>query len=79
MLVRSRPATTPKATASCTRATKSLDPNDPSDNAFLLVINVVFGCDVLFREKKLLFSPFFPSIALFRVPPPTDLTSLSSP
>ena len=70
MSVRSGAATTPKATASRTRATKSLDPNDPSDNAFLLVINVVFGCDVLFREKK---TPFFPLFSLhrsFSCPPP---------
>jgi hypothetical protein len=79
MSVRSKAATTPKADARRHRAMKSLDPNDPSDNAFILVIDVVFGCDVLFREKKLLFSPFFPSIALFRVPLNTDLTSSSSP
>jgi hypothetical protein len=48
MLVRSKATTTPKAAARRPGAMKSLDPNDPSDNAFLLVIDVVFGCDVLF-------------------------------
>jgi hypothetical protein len=63
MSVRSRAATTPKAAASRPGATKSLDPNNPSDNAFLLVIDVVFGCDVLFCEKK---TPFFPLFSLHR-------------
>ena len=79
MSVRSKAATTLKADARRPRAMKSLDPNDPSDNAFLLVIDVVFGCDVLFHEKKTPFFPFFPLIALFRVPLTTNLTSSSFP
>jgi len=44
---------------------KDLDPDDPDDNAFVLVID----CDVLFFEKNFFFCPFFPSIALFLRPP----------
>jgi hypothetical protein len=69
MSVRSKAATTPKADARRPRAMKSLDPNDPSDNAFLLVIDVVFGCDVLFHEKKLLFPPLFSPYRSFSCSP----------
>ena len=78
MSVRSKAATTPKADARRPRAMKSLDPNDPSDNAFILVIDVVFGCDVLFQEKNSFFPPFFlPS--LFFVFPSTPISHPRAP
>ena len=60
----------PKALVRRPNGVKDLDPDDPDDNAFVLVIEFVFYCDVLFFQKKTpFFSPFFPSIALFCVPP----------
>ena len=79
MSVRSKVTTTPKAAARRPGAMKSLDPNDPSDNAFLLVIDVVFGCDVLFHEKKTpFFPPFFP-LSLFFVFPASPISHPQAP
>ena len=66
---RSTSTSTPKALVRRPIGVKDLDPDDPDDNAFVLVIEFVFYCDVLFFEEKLLFCPFFPSIALFLRPP----------
>jgi hypothetical protein len=76
---RSSSTSTPKALVRRPNGVKDLDPNDPDDNAFVLVIEFVFYCDVLFFKKNSFFCPFFSSIALFLRPPgPTNLTSSSS-
>ncbi len=58
---------------------KDIDPDDPDDNAFVLVIKFVFYCDVLFFKKKLLFSPLFSPPSLFFCIPPAPLISHCHP
>ena len=49
----------PKALVQHPNGVKEFDPNDPDNKAFVLVIEFVLYCDVLFFEKKLLFLPLF--------------------
>ena len=49
----------PKAMINRPNAVKMLDPDDPNDNAFELVITFVFCCDVCFPKKKLNIWPYF--------------------
>jgi hypothetical protein len=53
----------PKAITHHPHHLKSLDPKDPNDNAFKLVITFVFCCDVYF-SKKTQYSALF-----FTIPP----------
>jgi hypothetical protein len=41
----------PKAMINLPNAVKLLDPNDPNDNTFKLVITFVFCCDIIFSKK----------------------------
>ncbi len=59
----------PKALVRRPNGVKDLNPNDPDINAFVLVIEFVFYCDVLFFEKKLLFLPLLSLHRSFFVSP----------
>ena len=48
----------PKAMINRPKAVKLLDPDDPNNNAFKLVITFVFCCDVYF-PKRLNIRPYF--------------------
>jgi hypothetical protein len=76
---RSTSTSTSKALVRRPNGVKDLDPNDPDDNAFVLDIEFVFYCDVLFFEKKLLFSPLFFPPSLFFCVPPAPLISRRRP
>ena len=49
----------PKAMINRPNTVKLLDPDDPNDNAFKLVITFVFCCDVYFSKKNSIFGPSF--------------------
>jgi hypothetical protein len=49
----------PKAMINRPNAVKLLDPDDPNDNAFKLVITFVFCCDVCFPKKKTQYLALF--------------------
>ena len=79
MSIRSNTMSTPKAITKRPGAVKPLDPDNPNDMAFKLVISFVFSCVMFLLKKNSFFCPFFPSIALFLRPPgTTNLMSSSS-